>query len=447
MAVEFIKIKHSLNEALAYNASGQEDPSTYEFGGVQLLPNNEYPYIQRTHDPAGIEIEDWQVWVCDTCGNELQVITDYFDVTRVFQDLNGKPQIEWSLLDVPFDFAYNLVLLKIQQGFNEFFYTTPFYLTNDGYKMTDRVDYQQDENETMLSCQLQIYYRQPNSAFTLASYNQISNGKRVAQNIQNTEFENWKTQNLDKEFMREFRNLFLSRILYIGFQRAALYDSFDFPEIEFDQNFVEASFSITRDASQTYDPNYIAPTPPTPPITDKEIVLVEALSVDNNMVALGFYFVNFSPSYLIAQYSDDNVTWSPGVLISPTAPQSIYVPNNITTEYYYRVYNGDVISNSVQILPAEITITNIDAEPGVYIRSGNNYIIEYTVQGYTPSVYFVFEGSRNGTTWINMLYEQGNENPKTVKAPSGSLLSPPFQYFRIRDTARGLVSNIYEHEF
>lgn len=445
--VEFIKIKHSLNEALAYNASGQEDRATYEFGGVQLLPNSIYPYIQRTHDPAGIEIEDWQVWVCDTCGNEIEEITDYFDVTRVFQDLNGKPQIEWSLLNVPFDFAYNLVLLKIQQGFNEFFYTTPFYLTNDGAELTSRWDYQEDFNETMLSTQFQVYFRDYDSALNIASYNQIKDGKRKAQNVTNTEFELWKTQNVDKYFFKQFRNIFTCRIIYVDFLRAGIYDNFESPKIEFDQNFKESEFLITRDEADTYDPNYIAPTPPTPPVTDKEIVLVEALSVDSNTVALGFYFVNFSPSYLIAQYSDDNVTWSPGVLISNTSPQSIIVPNNITTEYYYRVYNGDIISNSVQVLPAEIMITNIDAEPGVYINSGNDYIIEYTIQGYTPSVYFLFEGSRNGTTWINMLYEQGNENPKTVKAPAGGLLSPSFRYFRIRDTSRELISNIYEHEF
>lgn len=444
MVVEFIKIKHSLNEALSYRTSGQEDRYTYEFGGVQLLPDNPYPYIQRTHHPDGIEIEDWQVWVCDTCGNELQEITDYFDVTRVFQDLNGKPQIEWELRNVPFDFAYRLVLLKIQQGINEFFYTTPFYLTNDGSELTSRWDYQQDFNDTMLSCQLQVYFRDYDSALNIASYNQVRNGKRTAQNVQNTEFERWKTQNVDKAFFKEFRNIFLSRIIYVDLALAGIYDSFETPSIEFDQNFLEATFNITRDESQTYDPNYVAPPVPPPTPVESEIILYNALSIDNNNVALGFYFVNFSPGFVILEYSEDGETWTGATLKPPTEPQTIYAPNNKTEAYYYRVSSGTIVSDSIQLLPPGLEITNITGEPGYFLGTGNTYYIEWEQIGYTPTVYLTFEGSTNGALWQPMYYNSGNENPKQIQAPSSGT---EFKFFRIKDNSNGIISNIFEHEF
>lgn len=450
MVVEFIKIKHSLNEALAYRASGQEDRSTYEFGGVQLLPNNEFPYVQRTHDPAGIEIEDFHVWVCDTCGNEIQEITAYFNVTRIFQDLNGKPQIEWELRNVPFDFAYNLVLLKIQQGANEFFYTTPFYLTNDGSELTSRWDYQQDFNDTMLSCQLQVYFRDYDSALNLASYNRVADGKRRVQNIQNTEFERWKTQNVDKTFFKEFRNIFLSRVIYADLALAGLYDAFETPEIEFDQNFLESGFNITRDESQLYDPNYVAPpTPPEPPV-ESEIVLNNVQSINSSQVVLFFELVNLDSSVLQPEYSQDGITWQSNQITGSDSPITMTAPNNTTENYYYRIKDvaTGITSNVFQFLNPALVINNISAEPAHHISSGNNYYIDWNSIGYTPSAYLTFEGSRNlGVGWTNMLYAQGNENPKTVKAPASSPFVPRFKYFRVRDESNGLISNVYEHEF
>jgi hypothetical protein len=442
--VEFIKITHSLNEALAYNASGQEDSDTYYFGGVQLLPNNPYPYIQRTHNKSGIEIEDWQVWVCDTCGNEIEEITDYFNVDRVFQDTDGKPQIEWSLKDVPFDFGYRLVLLKILQGVNDYHYTSPFYFTAYNAIQTSRWDYRNADNETMLSCQLQAFYRQPMSEMNVVSRNRIDTGRRVMDNIQNPEFELWKTQEIDKEFFRKFKNIFLSRQLYVDFQKTTLWEGIDTPEIEFDQNFLETNFSISRNENQTYDPNYTAPPIPPPPPVLSQIVLYNALSVDNNNVALGFYFVNFDPGYVILEYSEDGVTWIGAVNKPPFEPQTIYAPNNTTEAYYYRVRNGSIVSDSIQLLPPELEITNITGQPGYFQQTGNIYFITYNVVGYTPSIYLSFEGSVNGSVWQPLYYNTNNDNPKQVQTPSSG---QEFKYFRVKDNNKGIISNVYFHEF
>lgn len=444
MVAEFIKIKHSLNEALSYRASGQEDRYTYEFGGVQLLPNHVYPYVQRTQNPDGIEIEDSQVWVCDTCGNELQDITDYFNITRIFQDLNGKPQIEWSLNQVPFDFAYRLVLLKIQQGIDDIFYTTPFYLTNDGSELTSRWDYQQDFNDTMLSCQLQVYFRDYDSALNIASYNQVRNGKRTAQNVQNTEFERWKTQNVDKAFFKEFRNIFLSRIIYVDLALSGLYDGFETPAIEFDQNFLEASFNITRDESQLYDPNYIAPPVPPPPPVESEIILDEVESINSGQVRFSWHYVNFAPGYVTLEFAESpSGSWTPSTG-SPISPRIFNVPNHLTEGYYYRVSSGSIHSNILQLAIPALQITAVTGQPGYFLGTGNTYYIDWEATGYTPVTNLSFEGSTDGATWQPMYYNTGNQDPKQIQAPSSGT---EFKFFRIKDNSNGIISNIFEHEF
>lgn len=446
--VEFIKITHSLNEALAYNSSGQEDFGTYYFGGVQLLPNQPYPYIQRTHDKDGIEIEDWQVWICDTCGNEIEEITDSFNVDRVFQDFNGKPQIEWSLTDVSFDFGYNLVLIKIQQGFNDYFYTTPFYLTNYNAKQTSRWDYRNEETETMLSCQLQAFYRQPMSEMNIASYNRVDNAKRVTQNITNTEFELWKTQEVDKEFFKRFKNVFLSRMLYVDFVRSSLWEGIETPEIEFDQNFLEASFNLSRDESQLYDPNYIAPPVPPPPPVESEIVLNNVTSLNNNQVQMSFSYINFSPEYVTLQYSEDGVNWMGSNTGSPVSPRVFFVPDHLTEGYYYRVFhNGTgIASNIIQLPVTSLTITGMNAIPSYPIASGNNYIIDWESEGFTKVGILLFEGSKTGSEWVNMIYESGNQKPKLIKSPATGI-GLRYRYFRIRDVNTGIISNVFEFEF
>ena len=101
--IEFIRIEHTIEAAKFYRYSPIENPDMLYINGIQLLPNNPLPYVQRTNNPEGIEIEDFVVSVVDLCGNELADITDAFDIVTVFQDENGKPQVEWSLTNIDYD--------------------------------------------------------------------------------------------------------------------------------------------------------------------------------------------------------------------------------------------------------------------------------------------------------------------------------------------------------
>lgn len=444
--VEFIKITHSLNEALAYNASGQENPSTYYFGGVQILPDHPYPYVQRTYHKEGIEIEDFKVWVCDTCGNEIEEISANFNVVRIFQDINGKPQIEWSLNQIPTDYGYRLVLLKILQGVNDYFYTTPFYITSYNIEQTSRWDYRNSDDETMLSCQLQVFFRQPMSEMNIVSRNRIDTGRRVMDNIQNPEFELWKTQDVDKEFFKKFKNIFLSRQLYVDFQKTTLWEGIDTPEIEFDQNFLEANFSISRNENNIYDPNYTPPPiPPIPPV-DPKIVLDSVVSLNQNQVRMSFHLINLSLSAVTLQYSEDGIFWIGNNTGSTISPRTFTVPNNNTDSFFYRIKDAssDIVSNVLQLIPPSLKINSVTGQPGFFVSSGNTYYISWEFINQKQISNLVFEASVNNIIWQKMLYSTGNQNPKQTQVQSS--LSE-FKYFRIRDLVSGLISNVFFHEF
>lgn len=446
MIPEFIRIEHTLEAAMTYRNSGQEDPATFRFDGVQLLPNNIYPYIQRTHNSEGIELENWQVWVMDLCGNILEDITDYFFVTRVFQDAAGLPQIEWELRNVPFDFSDRLIYLQILQGANDYMYTSPFKLTAYESDDTSRWDYKNASDDNYMSVQLRVFFRQPMGAINLTTYKALNTGRQTMQNVKKTPFEKWKTGLVDKFVFQLISDLFLCRFLYCDFQRTGLYDVYDTPEIEFDENFMEQTIMLARDPNDTYDPLYVAPTPPAPPIPVREIILDSVVSLNNNEVQFNFHYENFVPTFIFVEYASNPFGPWTQVNGSPDSPRTMNVPNNLSGDFYYRVssvtYN--VVSNILQLPQMSITITNIVGAPGVFVQNGNKYYITYTHAGFTIESQLSFECSIDDVNWIPIYYDSGNQNPKSTYTPSSTT---EFKYFRIKYNPLGLVSPSYFFEF
>lgn len=65
--VNFIEFFPTLSEAMTERTSPQID--LYEVRGIQLLPNNTYPYIQTTNVSGGINLEDWTAYIVNTWDN------------------------------------------------------------------------------------------------------------------------------------------------------------------------------------------------------------------------------------------------------------------------------------------------------------------------------------------------------------------------------------------
>ncbi len=415
----------------------------YSFSGVQLLPNNEYAYRQRTYTNNGIEIEESTVIVRDICGNELEDVTDYFTVTNNFQDPNtGFPQLYWELQNVPFDFGYRLIYLEIQGGANGLIYSSPFMLTADRGEYTTQFFYKQPSTPYMLSIGLQLFYRQKKSDVEMTAYIPVANGVQYTAGIKLLKYERCYFDIVEVGVIEAFKEMFLCPIVYGAYQNfeeqpvlTQLKEAVESPDLEADENFAEAEVMLIRDYSQIYDPNAVPVTPPGPSPENPFINLTSVVRLTSTTVNLYFDYGNFSPTYLTGQYSLDGVEW-----ISNTgdtsSPKLMGTGDNIVNNYYYRVFHQgtETASNVLQITAQAIFID------GVTQAGTRQWWVNFN-STFAPTAgrLYEFQASNNdGTSWGKIITDYNNNNPKLIELP---LASPAFD--RIRIKYDNIISNTF----
>lgn len=444
--VEFIRLENSLEKAKFYRYSPVENTHNMLISGIQLLPNNALPYIQRTFNKEGIELEDFTVFIIDTCGKELADITGSFTVLNAFQDKNGKPQIDWKLENVNFDAGAELVMLKINQGFNTVYYSSYFKLTQEDSVYTSRWDYKNTPNGQMLSTQLGFYFRQLNPQTNVETYTTLSEGKIMNQGVVYSEIERWQSRLIDKNFFPLFIKMFTSRFVYCDLLRCGIPEAIEAPELSDVENFYETSFSITRDSDDTYDPLYIPYVPPVPAPPVQAIILDSLRSLNNRDVEYTFHTENFEPEYLTLQYAVDRMgPWQGSNTGSPSSPRINSVPGHLDSNFFFRIYHQGtgLASNVVELQSRKIEILSISATPNYFNSSGNTYAINFVVTGYTVPGQLSFEAATQLGSFIDLSYSPGNESPKTVITPFST---SEFTRFRIRDLNTGITSNTFNIE-
>lgn len=455
----FIRLENSLEEALKYYDSPQM--TAFSFAGVHLLPNFQYPYKQRSYAAQGIELEDiGAVYVCDLCGNRLFDISNYFSVPNTFNDPDtGLPQIIWSLNNVDFDSGFRLIYLEIQSGANGWLYTSPFMLTHSREEYTSTWYYRDTDGTGLrniyLGIGLVMYYRQRKSTQELVNYTPVATGTPLTATSRILAFERWNTGVIEINFIEEFKRLFEGSDVYALPQnfdglpvKTGLNEPVETPDLEADENFAESELLLVRDYSAEYDPNAVPVNPPVPVPPIPEVTLTQLERVSASSVRYYFSYANFTtePTYFIFQWSLDQVSWNNNTLgITSPAVVSGMATDPDTANYYYRIYHmaSSTYSNILQLPAKAIVITNMVSPDGNFVQTGNKYSVVFTLN-YAPTVQLSFEASTNGTDWYYVYYNNGNISPKIIQTPSSGL---EFTYFRIKDNAQGLISNVYEFEF
>lgn len=443
----FIRIENDFNKAMYYRKGARMQNQFLTFKGIQLLPNQEAPYIQITSVPEGIELEDVTVTVMSMCGTELQDITSYFELIDTFQDENGVNQVVWGLTNVPYDFGQQHIYLQIVNGANDYYYTSPFVLTADGEEFTSRWDYYNPLYETYVqSVGLNLYYEEDADLHEVVTYDSISLGRRRAVTSKLIDYEIWESGILDYQVFRMFKNMMRSTHVYCNFVRAGFFEAFETQRPAGDSNLSQNEIKLTLDYKDVYDPFYTPPAPEPPPPTEQSITLTEVVSLGNKEVKYTFTYEGFTPNGFIYQYSLDSETWT-DVAGSIGSPHVIIIGDATdVNSYYYRILYEPlgIYSNIVQVLPASLTINNITSPDSVFNPSGNTYNIFYTIQGFQANLNIQVQASTNGTTWINITGSTQNTNPKVVNTPvSGS----EFTKFRLLYPTLGITSPVYNFSF
>lgn len=249
----FIKIYKILDEAL----STLESPQTEFFSnnGVQLLPNQTNPYTQVSDNVTGIELEDWTVSVKSICGETLANVTGNFMVFDNIVDDDGMPQIIWSLTNIAYDFGYQFVYLEINQLVGETFYTSPFQITDNKSEFTSRFDYKAKNLDWYQSIQLQTWFRQKLNKDNLTTYYEISTRNTVTVATKTATIEKWQTELFNNELFVSFRNMLNSKYLYCNLIRCNLYEAFEIPTLEMDENFKDTDYTLSFNYKEILNEN------------------------------------------------------------------------------------------------------------------------------------------------------------------------------------------------
>lgn len=364
MATTFINLYKSLEEAM----TTYESPLSthFDFTGVQLLPDHPYPYRQRTNNPTGIELEDWNVSVYTVCGRLLGSVTEYFFVDEIFNDDNGQPQIVWSLNGFPDIFGYGLVYLQIQQQAGETFWTNPFEMSSERSEFVSRFDYGKKEDEIQ-SIGFQTWFRQRASNIEITSYYPISTGNTVTSNVKNAKYQKWQTGFISNNLNDKFVDMLLSKYLYCNLEKCNLFDAPEIPDLEFRENFAQFLYNLSFQGV-VYDPNKKVPVPE--PSENVNVLLQTILIGAKKFMYLSFPIrennatVGFNFSSLTANGSSVtfNESFAVGTGNGFIAIQTNVLPNifgNIeVTDFYVRLsdsqgtYNYS-FSGNVYFTPSE----------------------------------------------------------------------------------------------
>jgi hypothetical protein len=246
----FINLFRSKQEAFYFKNS--QINTQFIFKGVQLLPNNTSKYIQVTKTPDGIDLEDWQVTVVNLQNSTKTDITEYFFVDSLTNDLDGAPQLYWSLKNVPFDFGYELVYLEVNQVIGETFYSTPFLLTEIESEKTSQFHYRENKDEVYQSIGLQAWYLDSDKKTELTTYYEVSTRSTVSKAIQTNQIEMFRTELMPKSVLINFTFLLESPVLYVNSLRSSLFEAIDLPKKESQENFASFDFQISQDENSNF---------------------------------------------------------------------------------------------------------------------------------------------------------------------------------------------------
>lgn len=338
--MEFIRLENTLEKAMAYKSS--PDDKFFSFRGIQLLPNNDYPIIQTTNNIEGVELEDFaEVNVISMCGEVLENITAYFEVIDNFQDPEtGLPQITWKILpNIPFDFGNQLIYLEIKQLVGETFYTNPFAITSEGSEFTSRIDYREKYSDVMQSINACLYYYDFDVQKEYSQYWEVSTKRTRTNTIKSQSFDIYRTQIIDKYILEKIVNIFDFKYTYLNLIRVNIFEVVEIPRKEGFENFVQTDISFNFDESEIYNPNYVVPIPPDPPVPEISLLITDV----NKTQAYGEYNVyfdkiGFSPTYLSVQISKSGEPYYNNTA-SADSPRMFNFgnPNTLVQYTYYKV--------------------------------------------------------------------------------------------------------------
>lgn len=228
-------------------------PYTTQFinRGIHLLPNNEAKYVQETSVSEGISLEDWTVYIVDCKGQKIN-ITSFFAVEKLTNASDGTPQIVWSLLDVPFDFGWNLVYLEINQNLGETFYSNRFMLTDINKDKTVQLHYKQEKNDDFLSVGVTMWYDDEGKNTELKTYYEISTKITTTYGVKVNKFDIYQTGLIQKSLLVKLSDIFEYPYCYLNGVRHYLFEAISIPAKKGSENYAQTEIKLSKNVNDKF---------------------------------------------------------------------------------------------------------------------------------------------------------------------------------------------------
>jgi len=242
-------------EALYFKDSQRN--SFYEFGGIQLLPNE--TYTQKTlialENPYVISI--LKVADDSSIGNLLYSITEIInmntiriDNTSITIDNNAPLTIDvyatapyyWSITPTV-DYQNELIYLKFTYNGTSY-YTNPFYITALDEDRTTKFTYKDLASNYYESISLKTWFRQKSRQSELTTYYESSTKNTVTQAIKTHNLEMYESEFMSIDDLIMTAEILESPYLYIGSKRYSLFEAVKIPELTQQENFAKIKFTL-----------------------------------------------------------------------------------------------------------------------------------------------------------------------------------------------------------
>jgi len=252
--MEAIKLYLTEQEALYYKNSQRN--SFYEFGGIQLVPNQTYsqrisdssfvlslPYIAtvyRVSDNAILGTLAYTVSadpIVNTYYADSTII--YADNTILRADSGTGTALSWTVTPTQ-DFGNDLIYLK----FNNSCFSSPFFITALDEDRCTKIIYKSLPTETYQSIGLKIWFRQKSRQSELTTYYESSTKNTVTQAIKTHNLEMYESEFMSIDDLILVADILESSYLYIDITRYSLFEAIKIPELTQQENFGKLKFTL-----------------------------------------------------------------------------------------------------------------------------------------------------------------------------------------------------------
>lgn len=224
--------------------------SIFFFGQICLSPNE--TYLQTTNTKDGIAFDgNYNVFVVDCEGTQLKDITNNVAINE--RTINGKPQIDFEIVNIGSDYYSKQVYLKfVHTVSNYVWFSNPLNITDAFIKNTSRFDYKNATDAYYQSIRLKVFFT-VNDAESQSNEYVTYNGKKLTSRLINTELEKYVFEKIDNFTYRRLNNLLSRNIVYINGNRITDKQTLQSNDLVGDTNVYNIDFKVAIDYNETYD--------------------------------------------------------------------------------------------------------------------------------------------------------------------------------------------------